>query len=484
MVDLNILVPIAFFFLVYLSLQIIKSNFFFVYLVQLKEYRFDRLQAHFRTVSGKKQLLELVNILKWRMFYRPRFTLRAMLTLLLSFGLQYNFFFLSLRALFRLLKDYFVSVPLLLVSTLFFLNLLVPLTVFLASFITHLFMLPLKQLIINLAKKKISRANNLLVIGITGSYGKTAVKEILSHLLSSFYNVLKTPMNCNTKLGIANLILNNLRARHEILVVEMGAYKKGEIKEICEMVKPKIGIITGINEQHLELFGSIDKTQWAKFELIKSLPKDGLAVFNAKSQYMNRLIKASRVQNKVYGKRKGKFKTGLPGEWNKENIEAALIVSDYLKMSKVKLLERIAALNKISLGLEVSRGIKGARVIDDTYSSNPAGFMVALEMLKKTRGTPKVLITPGIIELGKSSDNIHKKIAKEAGSFCSHIFLTKPDFKESFEKGLGKPKAEAILEVEEDELELIEKLKNILRHGSAVLLEGRLPHYLVKKIKG
>lgn len=483
MLVFNILIPLLFFFLLYLAIQIIKSNLFFVYLVQLKEYRLDRLKAHFKTLSGKNQIWDYFNLLKWRGIYRPRFTVRVCLILILTFLTQYNFFFFMLRFSFQLFKGLSSSAALLLLVALYFVNLITPMLVFSFSFLSFLVLWPIKKGIVFLARRKIKRTRNLLIIGVTGSYGKTVVKEILGFLLSGFFKTLKTPANCNTLIGIAILVLRKLRGRHEIFIVEMGAYKRGEIEAICQMVRPKIGIITGINEQHLELFGSISKTQWTKFELIKALPKDGLAIFNAKNPYARRLFKITKKTKVLYDQRRTRFKTRLAGDWQQENIQAALVVCDFLKLTRRKVYGQLAKLEQPALVLEIKKGIKGSKIIDDSYSANPTGFLAAIDLLKKTPAKEKILITPGIIELGKASDKIHKKIGQQAGKICNKIFLTKPDFEVPIKKGITKNKPDDFVEVEKDEVELLEKLKPFLGKRTAILLEGRLPLYLVKKLK-
>lgn len=161
------------------------------------------------------------------------------------------------------------------------------------------------------AKKKLAllrRQNkDLKIIGITGSYGKTSVKEFLASIIKEKYNILATPENINTPIGIARLILNNLTKHHEIFIVEMGAYFRGDIKKICNLVHPEIGILTGINESHLEKFKTIENTIKTKFELIESLSKDGLALINGDNKYCSeqilntgKIIKPIKCKIKLY----------------------------------------------------------------------------------------------------------------------------------------------------------------------------------------
>ena len=124
--------------------------------------------------------------------------------------------------------------------------------------------------LINKAKQKRLKFKNLLVIGITGSYGKTSTKEFLATILSEKYKVLKTKEHQNSEVGVSQCILNDLKPEHEIFVCEMAAYNRGGIKLLCDIVKPKIGILTGINEQHMATFGSQENIIKTKYELIES----------------------------------------------------------------------------------------------------------------------------------------------------------------------------------------------------------------------
>ena len=132
----------------------------------------------------------------------------------------------------------------------------------------------------NKAKKKLKSMTNLKVIGITGSYGKTSSKNILSDILNIKYDALPTPRNLNTPNGLMITINNHLDKFNDIFIAEMGAYVVGEIKELCDLVHPKYGILTRIGTAHLESFGSEENIIKGKFELIESLPSDGFAILN------------------------------------------------------------------------------------------------------------------------------------------------------------------------------------------------------------
>lgn len=472
-----------FIFSIFLIVQIFKLVLFFIYLIQLKEYRIDRLKAYFKTLSGKQEITKNLNFLRWNKFFHPRLTLRSGLMLILIFLLQYHLFFLFLKIVYLFCQNFIHNILLIFAFYLilfFYLNLIFIFGVF---FISEIIFWPIKQLIIFLAAKKINKMNNLIVIGITGSYGKTSHKEIISFLLAQKFKILKTPFNCNTRLGISLLILKKLRLEHRVFIVEMGAYKKGEIKDICNLVQPKIGILTGINEQHLELFGSLKKTIAAKYELIASLPKDGFALFNANNKYSLKLAnKKGKLRKIIYGQEKRIYQTQLLGKWNQEAFQAGLIVGKHLGLTKREMIKRFAKFKAFSLGIKIEKGKRGIIIIDDSYNSNPSGFLAALNLVKGMKKNNNILITPGIIELGKVSNKIHQQIGRQAALICQRIILTKKDFYNPFFKGIRKVKPKFTLEVETNTEKLVKKLNQNLKRNSLILLEGRVSTKLKKSL--
>ena len=158
----------------------------------------------------------------------------------------------------------------------------------------------------NDAKRILRSMPDLKIIGVTGSFGKTSTKHYLYRILSERYNVLMTPGNFNTTLGVIRTVRERLKPHHQIFIVEMGAKQVGDIKEICDLVHPTIGVVTAVGEMHLETFGSVENVLRTKFELIDSLPADGLGVINmdsepiatAKLNHSCRVVSYS-VENKV-----------------------------------------------------------------------------------------------------------------------------------------------------------------------------------------
>ncbi|GAI92747.1 unnamed protein product, partial [marine sediment metagenome] len=238
----------------------------------------------------------------------------------------------------------------------------------------------LRKRILKKAQKKREKLKNLLVIGITGSYGKTSTKEFLTQILSEKFKVLKTKKHINAEIGIAQTILNELTPAHEIFIAEIGAYERGKIREVCQMIKPKIGILTGINEQHLSTFGSLENIIKAKYELIENLPQKGLAIFNGNNKYCQELFHKTKIPKKVIYSDDNKFKSIAKNllPWNIENILMAAATAEMLGVS---LEEIIKASKKIKSPIQIKKGINNLNIIDSTYSANPKSVISHLDYL-------------------------------------------------------------------------------------------------------
>ncbi len=333
----------------------------------------------------------------------------------------------------------------------------------------------MRNRIIKRAKIKKDRFSNLLVIGITGSYGKTSTKEFLYTILSSKFSgkVLETKEHQNSEVGIAQCILDDLKQEHEIFIVEMGAYNRGGIKLLCDITKPKIGILTGINEQHMATFGSQENIIKGKYELIESLPADGIAFFNAKSKYYLELYQKTKIKKFLYGQ-EAKF-------LGEENILGAMAVAKELGMTEEEISKVVAKIENKFGGIQIKKGINGINIIDATYSANPDGVIAHLEYLKTFPGR-KIIIMPCLIELGKASKEVHKRIGKKIAEVCDLAIITTEDrFKEIKETAGGK----ALLI--ENPKEIFKKIKSFLEGDlssealakeDVVLLESRVPTQL------
>lgn len=502
----------------------IKAFLFWLYLWQLKEYHIGRVIDHFRTYKGKKLLLNKVLILK--LFLIPLFFSSffvAEILLLIIYFLESAKFFYDLLSK-RLRK------PVLTVKTVFlvligiiFLILYAVIFLYRKDFILSLlifdiltplivsgivlFFQPitvlLRNRIIQKAKRKREGFENLIVIGITGSYGKTSVKEFLYEILKEKYKVLKTEAHQNSEIGISQCILNDLNSEHEVFIVEMGAYGRGGIKLLCDITKPKIGVLTGINEQHMALFGSLDNITKTKFELIESLPENGLAVLNGDNDIVrnlepeiDRLVFCSTeeelgfwVKNIVVEKESVHFrvfsKDGDSAQFNlnllgRESIENVLLVSAVAKELGMSLEEVARVCEDFKqVDPKIAKGVNGVSIIDSTYSANPNGVFSHLNYLKLWSGK-KVVIMPCLIELGLSSQEVHQKIGKKIAETCDlAIITTKDKFKEikegAIERGM---KEESILFLEDPE-KILNKIKAFCEPDDIILLEGRVSSQLI-----
>lgn len=311
---------------------------------------------------------------------------------------------------------------------------------------------------INDAKRMLS-SSNAKVIGITGSYGKTSVKYYLSTLLKAKYNVLMTPESYNTPMGVVKTIRSSLSALNEIFVCEMGAKRVGEIKEICDIVNPDMGIITSVGPQHLETFKSLDNIKKTKFELADSLPWNGLLFLNGDDEnikafkgnrkcitysvegngdYNGEVIsvteKGTAFTVKAPSGEECTFATSLIGKHNVLNITGAIAVANTMGIELSMLKHQVQKLKSVPHRLElIPRG--NDIIIDDAYNSNPSGTKAALETLACFEGV-KILLTPGMVELGAKQDELNCEFGKNAAKVCDYAILVGKSQTQSIYDGL------------------------------------------------
>lgn len=353
-----------------------------------------------------------------------------------------------------------------------------------------------------MALKKLNSMNNLKVVGITGSYGKTSSKNILNEILNVKYNSITTPKNLNTPYGLIITINNHLDKFDNVFIAEMGAYKIGEIKELCDLVKPKYGILTRIGKAHMELFGSQENIQKGKFELIESLPSDGVAVLNSDDPLQvnynlkNKVkvlwigidndadFKASNINVSNIGttfdliikgdKNKYKFETKLLGYANIYNILAAIALGYEFGININQLQSAVKSVKPIEHRLELKKN-GDIYYIDDAYNSNPVGSKMALDVLNLMPGK-KIIVTPGMIELGSIEDEENTIFGENIADVCDEVILIGDKQTKAIQKGLKNKKYDEkhiyILEDVIDAFDLIKKLKG---KDTYVLLENDLP---------
>ena len=351
----------------------------------------------------------------------------------------------------------------------------------------------------NKAITKLKNMNNLEVVGITGSYGKTSSKNILNAILQTSFNCYPSPKSFNTPYGLMNAINNGLDKFDEIFIAEMGAVHLGDIKVLTDLVKPKYGIITTIGVAHLESFKSEENIQKGKFELIESLPHDGvgilnmddpkqvsykikndckiiwIAIDNKDADYVATNIKLSgkgtsfdvKIKDKTYN-----FNTVLLGRHNIYNILASIALGIELGVNPDKLETAIKTLKPIEHRLELKKN-GDINIIDDAFNSNPVGSKRALEVLSYMDGK-KIIVTPGMIELGPKEYEYNFKFGEYISEVCDEVILigekqTKPIYDGLINKNYDKNKIHILNDVKKA-FPLIVELK-----GEYVLLENDLP---------
>ncbi len=301
---------------------------------------------------------------------------------------------------------------------------------------------------INDAKKKLKSMPNLHKVGITGSYGKTSMKFYLSELLSSQYETLKTPESFNTPMGVTITVRRDLKPTHEYFICEMGARRVHEIKELCGIADPHDGIITSVGPQHLETFGSIENVINTKFELADHVSPLGKIYLN----YDNELIrkKAHEYPNAVtYGTTEGsmwrgsdvtvsdrgteftvtspdgqtcRFTTKLLGEHSVQNLLGAIAYACGTGIPMEKLVLPVKRIAAVPHRLQLLDKGNGVTYIDDAYNSNPSGARAALAVLGLFDAC-RILVTPGMVELGAKQEELNFEFGQEAAKACDYIVL-------------------------------------------------------------
>lgn len=344
-----------------------------------------------------------------------------------------------------------------------------------------------------------------VVIGVAGSYGKTSTKSILAQILATRYRVLATPRSFNTPMGLCRVIREQLRSEHRYFIAELGAYRRGEIRQLCKLVKPEIGILTAVGPEHLERFGSFENVVQGEFEIVASLPLNGLAIFNGEDEicrelagrspcpyvlaggpaHPHREIWAEGVELTSSGLRfticladgrRAEVAAPLLGRHNVTNILTASIVALRSGLPLDDLVKAISALEPVEHRLQLIPNENGVVVIDDTYNSNPRGAATALETLAMFQAGRRYLVTPGMVELGTLQQDAHREFGRQAAAVCDGVILIGPKQTRAIAEGLIEAGfSRDRLLVTRSLAEATERLKTLLRPGDAVLFENDLP---------
>lgn len=354
------------------------------------------------------------------------------------------------------------------------------------------------------AKKQLKQLKQLKIIGITGSFGKTSCKFILTHLLKEKYFAICTPNSFNTPMGITKTILTALKPHHEIFVVEMGADKLNDINKICAIVKPDIAVLTSVGSQHLKTFKTLNNIVKTKYQIVENLNKDGIAVFNTANEICSELYEKTKNFNKIavnihnkesycfatnisvgvdgceftvhVNKKRFKVTTKLLGEHNITNILLSVAVATHLGLSSAQIKKAIGTLQQVKSRLELIKLLNGAIILDDSFNSNPSGCEEALKVLHSFSDRHKIVITPGMVELGESEYAENFKFGAKMANVADTVYIVNHINKRALLEGLiSGGFLESNIHYFETFNEAFSQIKQNFNKNHILLIENDLP---------
>jgi len=371
--------------------------------------------------------------------------------------------------------------------------------------VAHVILIPIEKLIrlkyIRGAKAKLVKMPNLIKIGITGSYGKTTTKHILNVLLSTKYSVCMTPHSFNTPMGLTKVVLKYLKKHHQVLIAEMGARNVGDIKELCNLISPKHGIITAVGSQHLATFGTEENIAKTKNELVQSIT-NGYVVFNGnsngaqqlynncqKQKYLAALenedafcnIKNIKVNSKgstftlCIENEEVECSCKLIGRHLLEDIAISCAMAYNLGVRLKELQTAIATLKPMSHRMEVINS-NGLTIIDNAYNSSVESSTAALETLKLFDNNNKIVVTPGLVEMGEKEQQVNIEFGEKIAKVANKVIIVNKINLESIKQGLLNEgyNEENIFEAANLK-DATAMLGNIAKSGDIILFENDLP---------
>jgi UDP-N-acetylmuramoyl-tripeptide--D-alanyl-D-alanine ligase len=509
--------------------HVARTLIFWLHLWQIKEYRLDRILVHIReTRQGRAILFGFEPLIKLAVLVYIVASIFYPYLYVLAPFMVFGIYAYELCVFVRDLVQRKVKLPiftskLLVIAaiTVFLVFIFLILTIldkffwivfvdklipFIVASLMGLFSFPsifFKDIQINKAIKIVAKNKKTSVIGITGSYGKGSTKEYMYTILSQKLQTIKTPSTLNTPIGIARTIIRELNKKVEVFIVEMGAYHKGDIADMCNMTHPTMGVLTAVNEQHMSLFGSIENTMRAKYELIEALPNKGISLFNGNNERTRLLYDQTRQRKKylyyvgekntynaeifannvvvhptyltfdvmIENEKLAGLRLDLVGPHHIQNVLPGIFFAKFFKMKPEEIVEAMRKIKPLYKTMEPYRAKSGALYIDDTYNANPQSVLAGIEYLSHMQGK-KVMVLQPMIELGKKGKEDHYMVAKEIGNVCDILYVTNKNFLKEMKKGiydagntcqiiLKSPKATA------------QDLKTIYHEDDVIVFEGK-----------
>lgn len=374
--------------------------------------------------------------------------------------------------------------------------------------LADIILMPVEKMIgqryINDAKRILRSMPNLKIIGITGSYGKTSTKHYLQRILSEQFDVLITPGSFNTPMGVVRTIREYLKPYNEVFICEMGAKQKNDIKEICNIAHPHAGIITAVGPMHLESFKTIENVQSTKFELADAIPADGFVAINNDFEYCaNREVSNTRAIRYGVTSKEGcdyravnirytpngtaftiegpdglsfDVETRLLGECNVSDLLAAAVTALQLGVSTEKIRYAIGAIQQVEHRLSIKQTPGGVTILDDAFNSNPEGSRMAVEVLSQFTDGKRIIVTPGMIELGDRQYELNKELGRRIGENLDVAIIVGEYNREALTEGIKSTDFPSDrLHIAGDFNEAQRLLSTMLAKGDTVLYENDLP---------
>ena len=343
---------------------------------------------------------------------------------------------------------------------------------------------------------------DLIRIGITGSYGKTSTKFVLENVLRQQYLTLVTPHSYNTTLGVVRTLREYFSGPVEAFVAEMGAKQPGDIKEICDLVRPQLGVITAVGPQHLETFGTIDRVIATKFELAEAVSKDGAVIVNIDdANIVLGMERYPAVNYLTYGEAEGAdvrisnvrvsargssftvtyqgrgrdYQTRLLGQHNISNLTAGIAVGLYLGIAPEKISMGIREMQPVEHRLEL-KAQGDYYILDDAFNANPVGANNALEVLKNFEGGKRFIMTPGMVELGSADEQVHFDFGRHMAECADVAILVGAKKTEKIKAGLlAAGFSEEAIWVVKDVFAGFAQVRTMIGRGDVLLIENDLP---------
>ncbi len=359
------------------------------------------------------------------------------------------------------------------------------------------------------ARRKLAARRDLRIVAITGSYGKTSVKFILAEMLRQRFNVLATPSSYNTPMGICLVINNRLRPEHQVLVLEMGMRYPGDIAELCAIARPDIAVVTSVGVAHLETMGSIEAIAAEKGSLLQHMTPGGTAILNQDDAWVAQMrgvegqtLRVSAegapgadlsAHDIAYGPEgatftvraadgeEATFKTKLLGAHNVLNILLGVAVGRAFGLRLRQIAHAVARVEPVAHRLAL-RQENGVNVIDDAFNSNPVGAKNAVEILSAFTGGRRVIVTPGMVELGDRQAEENRALGRHIARHADLAILVGAAQTEPIRQGLaeaGFPDAQ--VQVAPSLFAAQDFLKTYLRPGDTVLYENDLPDQYISE---